>query len=315
MKRMIHILLAVVLLLSSCGRPGTAGEENNTISAWQEQYDLGVRYLSEGNYEEAIIAFTAAIEIDPKQAPAYVGRGKAYVLSGETEENLNAAQVDYEHAIELDESNADAYLGLADVYIRRGDYDKALEILQQGMVKTGGNEKISDKIDEMEQGNISDSSGKVWRETVYDPDGNLNYVYDFTYDSRGFEISFLCTSYVEGESNYSAVVDEFDENGYPYRRNYYEEDGTLSSTYDIMKFNKAGQEIERYKYDTNGTDSRMSLFRFYYDEKGNVTKYEEYENGETLLYYAIYTYDENGNATGEIHYTAGGEIEATVSYD
>ena len=50
------ILLVVLLCLSACGQ--------SAESTWQEQYDLGVRYLSEGNYEEAIIAFTAAIEID-----------------------------------------------------------------------------------------------------------------------------------------------------------------------------------------------------------------------------------------------------------
>ena len=45
-------------------------------NTWQEQYDLGVRYLAEGNYEEAIIAFTAAIEIDPNRVEAYMGRGR-----------------------------------------------------------------------------------------------------------------------------------------------------------------------------------------------------------------------------------------------
>ena len=52
-------------------------------STWQEQYDLGVRYLSEGNYEEAIIAFTAAIEIEPKLADAYIGLADTYLAMGE----------------------------------------------------------------------------------------------------------------------------------------------------------------------------------------------------------------------------------------
>lgn len=117
---------------------------------WQEQYELGVRYLSEGNYEEAILAFTAAIEIDPKRAPAYVGRGDAYVLSGETEENLAVARADYETAIELDETLAEAYLGLADVYIRQGEYEKALEVLQTGVQKVENSKMISDKIAEMQ---------------------------------------------------------------------------------------------------------------------------------------------------------------------
>ena len=72
MRRLTALSLAVLLLLSACG--------GNSAGTWQEQYDLGVRYLSEGNYEEAVIAFTAAIDIDPKQALSYVGRGRAYIL-------------------------------------------------------------------------------------------------------------------------------------------------------------------------------------------------------------------------------------------
>lgn len=37
-----------------------------------------MRYLNDGNYEEAIIAFTAAIEIDPKRPEAYLGAAEAY---------------------------------------------------------------------------------------------------------------------------------------------------------------------------------------------------------------------------------------------
>lgn len=77
MKRII-ILLLVVLLLAGCSRKAEA-------MTWQEQYDLGIRYLSEGNYEEAILAFEAAIAIDPKQPDAYVGLAEAYEGRGDTE--------------------------------------------------------------------------------------------------------------------------------------------------------------------------------------------------------------------------------------
>lgn len=153
MKRKVYFdILILILLLCACGQTPTgqtvnSGEKEPT---WQEQYDLGVRYLSEGNYEEAIIAFTAAIEIDPKQAPAYVGRGDAYVLSGEAEENLTAARADYEKAIELDETLVDAYLGLANIYITQDDYEKAIEILRNGLEKTNNDEKIAMKISELE---------------------------------------------------------------------------------------------------------------------------------------------------------------------
>ena len=60
LKNCSAILLFLTLFLTACIHTPT----------WQEQYDRGVRYLEDGNYEEAIIAFTAAIEIDPKRAEA-----------------------------------------------------------------------------------------------------------------------------------------------------------------------------------------------------------------------------------------------------
>ena len=69
MKRFFCILLAALLLLTlaACSKAPEA-EPADEAPDWQTQYDLGVRYLSEGNYEEAILAFEAAIEIDPRNA-------------------------------------------------------------------------------------------------------------------------------------------------------------------------------------------------------------------------------------------------------
>ena len=80
MKRITALLLIVLMVLSlvACGGKGT----------WQEQYDLGMRYLNEGNYEEAVIAFTAAIEIDAKRPEAYLGAAEAYTALGD----LDSAQ-------------------------------------------------------------------------------------------------------------------------------------------------------------------------------------------------------------------------------
>lgn len=76
MKRLISFvtILALLMGLCSCGRKPLT---------WQEQYDLGVRYLSDGDYEEAIIAFTAAIDIDPKRVESYVSIAEAYQQQGE----------------------------------------------------------------------------------------------------------------------------------------------------------------------------------------------------------------------------------------
>ena len=79
MKRLCGVLLMIALALGLCACGQNAG------ASWQEQYDLGVKYLSEGNYEEAIIAFTAAIEIDPKRPEAYLRAAEAYEGMGDSD--------------------------------------------------------------------------------------------------------------------------------------------------------------------------------------------------------------------------------------
>ena len=153
MKQIISIILGLgfLLALCACGQGINGQASSKDQLSWQEQYDLGVRYLENGDYEEAIIAFTAAIEIDPKRAVAYVGRGDVYMLSGDSRGNLRAARTDYEKAIELDETLAGAYLGLADVYIRQEKLEKAADILRQGIDLVEDNGKLLEKMDQVEQ--------------------------------------------------------------------------------------------------------------------------------------------------------------------
>ncbi len=185
-KRISVLWLAILLIWTSCGcRVEQSAELANGETSWQEQYDLGVRYLEEGNYEEAIIAFSAAIEIDPKRAEAYVGRGDAYVLSGETEENLTAAQSDYEASLGLDVSLEDVRLKLADIYTRQGELAKAAETLrtdEPGLDQ----QKLAAHLDELLQENVDiafeaqylDNFDEYAIVTATDKRGNLLWEYE-----------------------------------------------------------------------------------------------------------------------------------------
>ena len=98
-KNKVLICIVLVFLLVGCGE--------NAQTSWQMHYDLGMQYLEDGDYEHAIVAFKAAIEIDPKQAVVYVARADTYVdyvKSDETidhEEMFKQEIVDYEKALEL----------------------------------------------------------------------------------------------------------------------------------------------------------------------------------------------------------------------
>ena len=81
MKRICSLALTLILILGLAGCAQKAAD----APTWQEQYDLGIKYLEEGNYEEAIIAFNAAIEIDPKRPEAYIGLADVYTALGDTD--------------------------------------------------------------------------------------------------------------------------------------------------------------------------------------------------------------------------------------
>lgn len=155
MKRITILFTALALILGLCACSAKVEE-----LTWQEQYDLGIRYLSEGNYQEAIIAFTAAIEIDPKQAPAYVGRGDAHVgiaqvimegvesLTSEAKDSYTDAISDYLFAIDLDDSLVKVYLKAAEAYVEIGDVDTACDILNSGYEVTK-DQSILDQINKL----------------------------------------------------------------------------------------------------------------------------------------------------------------------
>ena len=266
MKRFFCVLTAAVLALAmfaSCGK---------TVEAkWQEQLDLGMRYLEEMDYENAVLSFNKAIEIDPRQA--------------------------------------ESYLGLADVYIMMGDYETAMEVLQQGYDATGS-DLLKNKLEDMRSGNIVDFRGRVLQKTVYE-DGEIAYIYTYTYNEDGYEVRFDCESYKEGEQGYYGVVEEFSENGAPYRYNYYSADGSSLETWDIMTFNDQKQEIRREKH---WGDEGSMVYEYSYDDQGRQSGWKCYMDGE-LESYCENTYDENGRLTGETIYNADGSIQSQSEFE
>ena len=246
MKKILSFAMSIVLVLGIVGCGGKGGASSG---AWQEQYDLGIRYLADGHYQEAVLAFTAAIKIDPKQADLYIGRAEAYLRTGETAETLASALADYEAALDINDGLVTGWLGLADVYIRMGDYEKALEVLKDALAKTGNDAAIADKIAELESGNVSDAFGQRRRMSTYDAAGNLIWYHTYTYDAQGRGASI--TSY-DGAGNQTGHVDEeYDANGNQTTSYYYYtetgEVGRIEYEYDAE-----GRRISGTDYDLDG---------------------------------------------------------------
>ena len=186
MKRIWICLLALCILLTACG--------HNAAAEWQKQYDLGVKYLNAGSYQEAVIAFTAAIAIDPRRPEAYIGRGDAYAGMGDTA--LSAAKEDYEAALALEDTLVNAWLGLADVYIRLGEYDRAEEARREGYDVTGdpallpqeaggGETETFPRTEETDGYRLEyDAEGRLILQTQSDQDGFQTEQWEYGEDGR-----------------------------------------------------------------------------------------------------------------------------------
>jgi tetratricopeptide (TPR) repeat protein len=124
----ILIACAILLLLSACLQPAA---KNNTADQVAQLVQQGDGLSKQGNYDEAIKEYTAAIELDPTLAGAYVGRGQVYNFQGR---GLMALS-DYSQAIELDPNNTAAYYGRGWAQLANSawdgavsDFSKALEL-------------------------------------------------------------------------------------------------------------------------------------------------------------------------------------------
>ena len=105
-----------------CGTPVAANVDSRAV----EFVKQGNAYLDAYKLDKAIKAFAKAIEIDPKYADAYFGRGKAYYRNWSKStffhgKDYEKARSDFIDAIRLNPSCA------AEAYFILGDYTEAIK--------------------------------------------------------------------------------------------------------------------------------------------------------------------------------------------
>ena len=105
--RLILVIFLMAYTLSSCASPA-----KTEVSTVEDYLDLGQKYLLDGDYDQAIVAFEKVIEIEPK--------------------------------------NADAYLGLAKAYMSTHDYAKAVDAINNGIATGGTSIEISSLLEKIE---------------------------------------------------------------------------------------------------------------------------------------------------------------------
>lgn len=105
--RWIVAILAIVIVVAAVGIAVNRFDTKKLT----EQLELGQKYLLELDYENAIVAYNKAIEIDPMSVEAYMGLADVYCAKAEKaarEEDYNNALLCYQQALDALQSGYDA---------------------------------------------------------------------------------------------------------------------------------------------------------------------------------------------------------------
>ena len=120
--------------------------------------NTGIKYLMDGQYEEAILAFDKAIKIDPKTTEARVYQAKAYVGNEEFDKAVNVL----EEAQNIDMTNEKLLKEILDI-LNEIDADIAYEFLDR-FIEEVGKDNLSQEIND-----ILNSANETPREPIADP--------------------------------------------------------------------------------------------------------------------------------------------------
>lgn len=166
-KLVLIVLIATVIIGGATAAVFTVmNKDSDAASTWREQYDLGMRYLSRGKYEKAVIAFKAAIKKDHRRA--------------------------------------NVYLGLADAYEAMSDDESARDILLKGYERTK-DEEISDRLRELREKTERDTMPDILGMSLADAtealeELNIQVLVEHTFDDDAYINEVIAASVKPGLS-------------------------------------------------------------------------------------------------------------------
>lgn len=298
--------LCVMLAFTGCA---------SKTESYQDKYDLGVKYVSEGNYEEAIIALNAAIEIDPKQAAPYLELADIYIKKSDIDNaksTLYAYRDQVGEEVFLDSISGDEDLinGMGAVSEDRVDMgtDGGYKITYGNILGntiriewylTSGPLCRIDYFDNM--GHLTcregyDTDGNCTVKSLFDSDENETEQWDYVSNTyikneyvNGLIVNYEFYDLSEGTQN-TKIEYEYGANGILTQKTRYDF-GNLSAVYTC---------------DSNGNDIRADV---YCSSEG-----QGYEIGELTGYY-IMTYDDNGTLLTKEEHEPDGMLFSIEYYE
>ncbi|MEE8403594.1 MAG: tetratricopeptide repeat protein [Candidatus Hydrothermarchaeaceae archaeon] len=115
------IIAGILVTLSSCA--GIQQKKEGEKKSSDAYYGLGVQYLSEGDYQRALLELRKAETFQMKDPRIHNTMGLVYYFTERYEE----AEKEYRKAISQDKNYSEAYVNLGTLYARQDKYTEAIE--------------------------------------------------------------------------------------------------------------------------------------------------------------------------------------------
>lgn len=140
-KKVVIITIIACLFLIFGGIASVYAYNDYTV---KQNIELGNKYLSDGQYEQAILAFNKVISINPSNVEARLGLSKAYVAI----DKVNLAEEVLLKGIKLKPYDSRLYIALANIYSKEDKIQDEINILEKGY-KVTKSKSIKEKLEEI----------------------------------------------------------------------------------------------------------------------------------------------------------------------
>ena len=190
------IIVAIIVIIAGSVTGIAVASSSGSLRKAAEQLELARKYVLELNYEKAIIAYQAVIDIDPKNVDAYIELADVYAEIGEDEKAIEMLNLAVEAADEDQQrkvkDKSDEIIAKLD---RKNDSNDQVSLKPASMPtpsieptqtdEFAPDHKSSDLHDSIEPDVEYDAYGHIIKETHYGQDGSVDDIFKYEYDARG----------------------------------------------------------------------------------------------------------------------------------
>ena len=316
----LYIIIAAVIAAAVIFAAARGGMDSTSVL--NEKLELGQKYLVELDYSNAVLEFTDAIKIDPKNPDAYIGLAEAYIGTGDTEKAIEALEMGYEETGDerikkmLDELTGDSETEEVTLPAETTTEAETTVTTEENNGEASDDDvipmesiyipyKVNGSLmdEKYEEGKIKVSIGTDFDNIFYCDYNNSIDMYIQALDDNSFYITRITApkseSFDDHHGRYGHIID-IKKAGFPTMESKYAINSPyLLGMYRVFDENNTlicENTIQNdYIYDENGRLVQYGNTKYEYNKNGNLKEYNYWFNIDECkyTYKKNYKYDEN----------------------